>query len=427
MGDRCFFEELVQTRRELHRHAERGWEEFWTTAFIASRLQGLGFRLLLGEEAICPGSAMGRPSDAVLQRARERALRWGGDPFFIDRMGSFTGVVGVLETGLPGPVVAFRFDMDAVEVPESRDSNHRPFREGFAALDPEVSHSCGHDGHVAIGLTLAGWLIENKQRLRGTFKLLFQPAEEGVRGGKAMADRGVLDDVDFLWGFHIGLGVPTGTVCAKCGGFLCTTKMDVEFKGVAAHAGGAPHEGRNALLAAATAVLGLHAIAPHGEGVSRVNVGVLNAGSGRNVVPSSAELKLETRGSSSEIDEYLSRRAEEVLKGAAASYGVDVLIKLAGAATTARSDDEMVRMVEEAASSVEGVKDVRSEGSIGGSEDISWMMNKVQDRGGKACYFILGAHTAAGHHNGGFDLDEDALPIGVSVLQRLVSAVSSAR
>ena len=113
----------------------------------------------------------------------------------------------------------------------------------------------------------------------------FQPAEEGTRGARAMVAAGALDDVDYFTAIHIGTGVPAGTVICGSDNFMATTKFDVNFTGVAAHAGGKPEDGRNALLAAAQAALALHSIAPHSEGASRVNVGVMQAGSGRNVVP----------------------------------------------------------------------------------------------------------------------------------------------
>lgn len=128
--------------------------------------------------------------------------------------------------------------------------------------------------HTAIGLGLAHVLKQYAAQLNGVIKLIFQPAEEGTRGARAMVAAGVVDDVDYFTAIHIGDRRAGGTVV--CGGdnFMATTKFDVQFSGVAAHAGGKPEDGRNALLAAAQAALGLHAIPPHSAGASRVNVGV---------------------------------------------------------------------------------------------------------------------------------------------------------
>ena len=117
-------------------------------------------------------------------------------------------------------------------------------------------HACGHDGHTAIGLGVATVLAEMKDQLRGTIKLFFQPAEEGVRGARAMVEAGVCDDVDFLLGAHLGFQArEVGTIITGGAGFLATSKMDAIFTGVPSHAGAAPEAGRNALLASATAAL----------------------------------------------------------------------------------------------------------------------------------------------------------------------------
>src|SRR5699024_10477015 len=143
----------------------------------------------------------------------------------------------------------------------------------------------GHDGHVAVGLCLAELLMDIKKHLKGTIKLIFQPAEEGVRGARAMVEAGVVDDVDYFFGFHLGFGSDEISLVAKTVGLLATSKLDITYTGRSSHAGATPEEGKNALLGAATAVLNLHAISPHSKGVTRINVGVLEAGSGANIVP----------------------------------------------------------------------------------------------------------------------------------------------
>ena len=153
--------------------------------------------------------------------------------------------------------------MDAVDGVEDETANHRPWREGFASINRGAMHSCGHDGHTAIGLAVAEVLVNQKEGLFGTLKLIFQPAEEGVRGAKAMTEKGIVDDVDFLLGMHLGGPLrKTGQIGCDTPGFLATTKVDAIFTGVPAHAGAAPEQGKNAALAAAAAMLNLHAIFP---------------------------------------------------------------------------------------------------------------------------------------------------------------------
>ncbi len=286
-------------------------------------------------------------------------------------------------------------------------------------MNDNAMHSCGHDAHAVIGLALAELLMDKKDSLAGMIKLIFQPAEEGVRGGKAVAAKGFLDDVDFFLGAHVGMGVPTGSVSPACGDFLCTTKFDLTYKGKAAHAGGAPNEGRNALLAAASATLALAGIPPHKDGATRINVGVLQAGSGRNVVPSRAVMKVETRGLTMDLNSYVYDRAMEIVSGAASMYGVEMSMAKMGEAVDALSDQELAGMVGEKALTIGGIDRIAPSVSLGGSEDVSWMMRAVQKRGGKAVYFVLGTDIAAGHHNEYFDIDEKVLDYGPALFAEL--------
>lgn len=415
---------LIQLRREFHAHAETGWTEFWTTAKIAGVLKSLGFRVSVGKEILDLESVMGRPSEDEIANYIERAVHQGADPEWIKRMDGYTGALAVLDTGKKGPTLAFRFDIDAVDVAEAAEEKHRPFREGFASMNENAMHSCGHDAHAVIGLGFAEMLMDRKEELKGVIKIIFQPAEEGVRGGKAIAMKGLLDDVDYFLGAHIGMGIPTGNVAPGCGDFLCTTKFDAVYKGKSAHAGGAPNEGKNALLAAASATLALAGIAPHKDGATRLNIGVLHAGTGRNVVPSKAVMKVETRGSTTALNEYMYGRAMEIVEGAATMYGVELSVAKMGEAVDAFSDEELVDLVAEKALSIPGIEKLASSVSLGGSEDVSWMMRAVQQHGGKAVYFVLGSDIAAGHHNEFFDVDERVLSYGAALFADLAFALS---
>ncbi len=291
-------EKLIRRRRDLHKHPESGWLEYRTSAIVADELTKLGFQVHVGKEVCKPESRMGVPSAEVLQAHEKRALAEGANPMWLERMhGGHTGVVGVLRTGRPGPVIALRFDIDSNELTESDSEAHRPARDGFASCHPGMMHACGHDGHTSIGLGVAEIVSRSADQLLGEIRLLFQPAEEGTRGAKSMVDAGWLNGVEYFFAGHIASRSRTlGEIVASIGGFLATTKMNVVFNGRAAHAGSSPHEGRNALLAAAASALHLHGISRHGEGPTRVNVGMLVAGSGRNIIPDRAEMKLEIRG-----------------------------------------------------------------------------------------------------------------------------------
>ncbi len=409
--------EMVALRRDFHKHAETGWLEMRTASIIAKKLTELGYEVLVGEQVCKKDERMGVPSDAVLQMAYTRAIEQGADPEFVKATeGGFTGVIGILRCG-EGPTVAMRFDIDALGVNESMDEDHLPAKEGFASVNAGTMHACGHDGHAASGLGVATVLMQIKDRLHGTVKLIFQPGEEGVRGAKSIVANGHLDDVDYLFGCHTtdmrsdGSDITPGSY-----GSLASFKYDVTFHGLAAHAGGSPHLGKNALLAAASAVTNLYAIPRHAEGASRINVGRLIAGSGRNVIADEAFMEMEVRGDTTAINEYVSDYAMRILENCAAMHNCTVDVKLMGAAESLTSDSQLCQRIADVCSNHLGLK--VSENltvKLGGSEDISYMMNRVQSHGGQGSFMRVRSPLAAGAHNRKFDFDESYLTKSVKV------------
>jgi aminobenzoyl-glutamate utilization protein A len=409
-------EETIAYRRDVHKHAESGWCEFRTASLVARRLTDLGYKVQAGRQVVSEEDRMGLPAPEVLERRWKRARDQGGDPEYLEAVrGGFTGVVGTLRRGI-GPTVGLRFDMDANDLAESRSPDHRPFREGFASVNEEATHSCGHDGHVAVGLAVAAVLMALKDHLHGTVKLIFQPAEEGVRGAKSMVSAGVVDDVDFLLGHHLHSGWELNAIEPGRSGFLATTKFDASFAGSPAHAGSRPNEGNNALLAAATAVLNLNAIPRHRDGVTRVNVGRLIAGTGRNVICSDAQLVIETRGATSELNEYMYAYAIRILEAAAAMHACTVRIEAMGSAKSGESDSELAARVAGIVEELPGLCIRPPEGGSG-SEDFTYMMARVQGNGGLATNIGVGADLGGwGHHTAEFDIDEVALTTAVRLL-----------
>ena len=363
---------------------------------------------------------MGVPPPDVLESHWQRAREQGGDPEFLDVVrGGFTGIVGILGNA-EGPVLGVRFDMDAVDITESESPSHRPAREGFASVNAGAMHACGHDGHTAIGLGVAEVLAAHQEELHGRVKLIFQPAEEGVRGAKAMVGAGVVDDVDHLLGLHLYSGWKVGEIEPGRSNYLATSKFDVVFTGAPAHAGGRPHEGKNALLAAATAVLNLHAIPRHKEGPTRINVGRLIAGTGRNVICPEAHLIVETRGATTELNDYMVASATRVLSAAAAMYDCSLEIRAMGGAQSGSSDASFASRIERIALEM-GEFSIRAPEQGGGSEDFTYMMQRVQERGGVATNIGLGADLGGwGHHTAEFDFDEGALGMAIKLLCTVV-------
>lgn len=410
-------DQMVQCRRDLHKYAETGWFEVRTASRVARYLTELGYEVLMGREVCQDEARMGVPGQEELDRQYARALQQGADPEFAPRLkDGFTGVMGILRCG-EGPVVALRFDMDALGVIEDTQESHRPAREGFGSVNPGFMHACGHDGHTTIGLGVARVLMDIKDSLHGTVKLIFQPAEEGVRGAKSIVEHGHLDDVDFFLGSHV-----TGTQEADgaydlipgAGGSLATTKLDAIFHGQAAHAGGSPEKGHNVMLSIATAILNLYAIPRHSRGETRINVGTVQAGSGRNVIADEGRMEIEVRGSSTEVNAFVESYARRILESAAAMHGTTCEIKVMGGAYSLESDRELMERIQTVCRDHLHLKvnpDLRMK--AGGSEDISYMMKRVQDHGGQASFMRIMAKTAGPGHSRQFDFDEHMMVNGV--------------
>ena len=278
-------------------------------------------------------------------------------------------------------------------------------------------HACGHDGHAASGLGVAQVLMQIKESLHGTVKLIFQPGEEGLRGAKSIVANGHLDDVDYLFGSHVtGMDSEESDITPASYGSLASYKYDVTYHGLSAHAGGSPQEGKNALLAAAAAVTNLYAIPRHSAGASRINVGRLIAGSGRNVIADEAFMEMEVRGDTTEINDYVSEYAMRILKSSAEMHGCTMDLKLMGAAKSVISDEALAQRVSAVCSEKLGLKpSTNLMIKLGGSEDFSYMSSCVQNHGGQAVFMRIRCKTASVAHSRKYDFDESYLPKAVKV------------
>ncbi|HVV12998.1 amidohydrolase [Amycolatopsis sp.] len=409
--------DLVSLRRDVHAHPEPAFCELRTAALVLSRLRKLPVRLRMGPEAMRLEGIPAYPDEQALERFAGLAVANGADATDVETLAAQgTAVIADLEGTRPGPTWALRFDMDALPVAEAEDGGHVPAAAGFRSDYPGFMHACGHDGHVAIGLTLAERLADRD--FPGTVRFLFQPAEEGGRGARAMLGAGAVDGVDRFVAMHLGLDLAAGTVAAGITGIFATTKMRARFTGVASHAAAAPQDGRNALLAAATAVLGIHGLPRFSTADTRVNVGTLHAPGNVNIVPALAELTCEARSRDGAVNVDLTERVKQVLRGAAEAQEVTVEIEETGGSTSLDCDDELLDAVLVAAKAG-GHETVRLH-EMGGSDDASLFAEVVQRAGGRATYTVVGGGNPAPHHNPYFDVDEAALPIGVDVLERLV-------
>ncbi|MFM1653362.1 amidohydrolase [Brevibacillus sp. B_LB10_24] len=411
--------DIISLRRDFHMHPEVGFTEFRTASKVVEILTSLGYEVIYGKDAMDGPSRRGLPTEEVLEAAYARALRDGANPAIVEQMrGGYTAVIGILKGKAAGPTVAFRFDMDALPVPESADADHFPQSAGFRSVYEGNMHACAHDGHTSIGLGLAEQLADGD--FAGTVKLIFQPAEEGVRGAYSIVQKGMLDDVDYIFCHHLGTNLPLGEIHGASSGFLATTKLAVHFHGVSSHAGATPEKGRNALLGAATALLNIHAVPRFSSGSTRVNVGVLEGGTAANIIPSYAKMIVETRSVTEEVNRDLEQRVRNIIAHSAAMHELEHEIEVIGAAIPIDNDKELAELAIEEAKQVEGFTTFQIDAANSmGSEDASFLIRRVQERGGKGTYMAIGTDIPAPHHHPKFDIQEEILPRAVQLLHRI--------
>ncbi|MBG3089439.1 amidohydrolase [Proteus cibarius] len=403
---------LIEWRRMFHQFPEIGWTEFVTTGTIISVLREMNIDVKAGPHIICRESILGR-DEKLVREAIKIAEEKGISTELLAEMDGLTGCMAIIDTEIPGPTFTFRFDIDCVYVQESNDDTHLPNKQGFASCRSGLMHACGHDGHTAIGLGLAHWLKQNIHALRGKYKLIFQPAEEGVRGARAISDSGVLDDTDYFMGMHIGCNLKKGEIALDPFDFLCTTKLDIFLKGRSTNAIDEPEKGNNALAGACFLANEILAIPRHGKGMTRVNIGTLIAGENRSLIPSFAKMQLEVRGQNAEITQYLFNSIKKSVDGIATTYQLETKIDITGEATNFRNDREMIDIMQGVVDTHPNLLNIVL--PLGGSEDVSLMVRRVQEKKGKAIFFLLGADQSDGHHKEKFDIDEEALSIGLTL------------
>lgn len=412
-------EELIRLRRHFHKYAEPAWMEFLTTAKIIEELKNYNLDLYYGKE-IYFNKRMGLPEKSILE-SYKNSISISDIEKKEEILDSYTGLIAVLDTKKIGPNIGFRFDIDANELCESNSLGHLPNILNFSSKNSFAMHACGHDAHMSIGIELAKILASNINKLKGKIIFIFQPAEEGVRGAYSLMNNPIIDKLDYLAGMHIGMDVKSGEIGVGSHGFLATKKIDIIFKGKASHAGASPEKGHNALLAASSAVLNFNSLAQHSMGEARINVGKLNAGSGRNIIANKAKIEMEIRGENDHIISYLYDGVNRIVEGSAISYDCSYEIEIKGQAPSLISYDE------------EFIKNLRNyykeksyklvDAQLKGSEDIAYLLNEVRKAGGKTVHFILGSNLKDSHHSEEFDINEKDMIRGVDLMLDFVKYI----
>lgn len=413
--------DLITLRRAFHEYPEVGFTEFWTANLIMEQLTFLNIPFKYGTDVMEPLKRSGVPEQEVIEVAYKKAVLNGVSENILEQMkGGNCAIVATIDGEANGSTIAFRFDMDGLPVNESDSMEHFPNRLGFQSKEKGLMHACGHDGHMAIGLGLAEKLVETS--FKGRVKLIFQPAEEGVRGAYSMVEKGIVDDVDYMICLHLGMGVPSKNFYASTNNFLATTKMKAYFRGIPSHAGAQPELGRNALVAAATALLNIQGMSNFSTGLSRVNVGILNGGKAANIIPSYAEMTIEMRADNEKTNDEIERRVLNIIKKSAEMSEVQAKTEIIGHAIPIKCDSDLVDKI------VNLAKKNKFFDYIGrnlvnpsiGSEDASFFIKRVQQNGGQGTYMIVGSNSNFPHHHQLFDIDESVLVPTVQLLTDFV-------
>lgn len=382
---RAHEDEFIALRRDIHQHPELPFEELRTSDLVAARLRDWGYHV-------------------------ERGL--GG-----------TGVVGQLKRGDGTRTLGLRADMDALPIQETTGLQ-------YASRNQGVMHACGHDGHTAIGLTVARMLMESRSKLAGTFKLVFQPAEEGLGGARAMVADGALEGPSPVasFGLHVWNTKPLGWVAATDGPVMSAAdRFTVRLRGRGGHAA-SPRESRDPVVAAAHLVTALQSIVSRNVDAldqAVLSVTSVHAGTAFNIIPETAELLGTVRTFTPEVRERVIARFDAIVANLAAAFDVESSIDYQSGTKAVSNAADLAARVRELAAGVPGVTNIVAGERTMGSEDMSEFMD-----GRPGCYFFIGSRNDEqglnfGHHHPRFDFDERALVTGAALMAAVAADYTS--
>lgn len=376
-------EELVRMRRELHQIPEVGDMLPETRSYVEGKLKEYGI------------------------------------PFTENSHDS--GLIAVIKGGKPGKTLALRADMDALPITEENEVDYKSRHEG-------AMHACGHDTHMAMLLGAAKVLNEHKDELCGSVKLFFQTNEEGSRGAERMVNDGCMDDVDAVFGTHIGCilskDLPSGTVVAVPG--CCMASFDkfvIKVKGIGCH-GSTPEKGVDPINIAAHIVINLQEVLAREIAAVKpavLTIGKFNAGVAYNVIPSEVVIEGTIRALEEDVRQELAKRIGEISKATAETFRGSAEYEMIWGAPPVVNDAKMAELAADSARDVLGndmVVDHIAAPNMGGEDFAYYLMKKPG-----AFMFLSSAdpkkHTDVPHHNPRFNVDEDVLWEGSAVFVRI--------
>jgi len=372
-----FHDEITAWRRDMHEHPELLYEVHRTAGLVEDKLKEFGV------DEITTG--IGR-----------------------------TGVVGVIKGRTDsGRVIGLRADMDALPI-------HEMTNRDYASKTDGVMHACGHDGHTAMLLGAAKYLAETRN-FDGTAVIIFQPAEEGGAGGKAMVDDGLIENfkIDEIYGMHNMPGIPAGEFAIRKGAMMAATDtFEIEIEGKGAHAA-MPHNGIDPIVVGANVVQALQSIAsrtidPLGSVV--VSVTTFHGGDAFNVIPQTIKLTGTVRTLSADIRDTAEKRLREIVENTAAVYGAQAKVHYDRGYPTTDNHSKQTDFAVEVAREVVGHDRVEpNTPPLMGGEDFSFMLNACP-----GAYIFVGQGDTAGVHHPEYDFNDEIIPIGCSYWAKIV-------
>ncbi len=371
--------ELTEARHDIHKHPELGFEETRTQAKIKAWLEPLGYSPCVSAE---------------------------------------TGLVADVRPDLGAPVLALRADIDCLPMHEHTDLPYRSVHDGKA-------HKCGHDGHTAVMLGVAKLLAEKREALTGNVRLIFQPAEEGVRGGgaKVMVAEGVLEGVKEVYALHNWPGYPHGEVRVRAGTMMAATaEFEVVVTGIGGH-GSQPQHCRDPIVAAAGIVSSLQTVVSRGvssEGGAVVSVCQFHGGTANNVIPDEVRLSGTIRTFDPAITELVFERVNDVVQGSASTFGVKAELTIKRGYPVLVNDTTCAEAVERVARGLIDESLVKGdELPLAGGEDFAYMAQAIP-----GAYFFVGTGnddlTSPVCHHPDFDFADSIIPLAVRMFMGLV-------
>ncbi|MFD1095330.1 amidohydrolase [Salegentibacter chungangensis] len=386
-------DQVIEWRRDIHQNPELSNREFKTAEKIAKHLNSLGIETQTGVAK--------------------------------------TGVVGVLKGDNPGKTVALRADIDALPVTERNDLEFKSeVTAEFLGSKTGVMHACGHDTHTAILMGVAEILSENKDKINGTVKFIFQPAEEGSPpgeegGASLMIKEGVLKkpDVDAIFGLHINSEIPVGTIKYKPEGTMAAVeRFVINVKGKQTH-GSAPWSGTDPVMISAKIIDGLQTIisreAKLVDAAAVITVGKISGGVRFNIIPESVEMIGTVRTLDPDMKELILRRMREMVPKLAEAYGAEASIEIQNNTAITYNDPDLTAKMLPTLQKVAGEENVQLRKATTGGEDFSFFQEEVP-----GFYFFLGGRpldstAPAPHHTPDFYIDESGLLLGVKTMTQL--------